>query len=412
MATPQNTTAADPEQAEDMMIVGARQEEETSQPTPVEEEDICPSTPPSPSPEQQQQQQQQQQEEEEEEEEEQQQQQTGGDLEGAYLNDLPSLTPSKLAASSVSDSDSDSIPERFTDDESEPAGLLDALSLMPSQSPSPSAPAATVAITTTTTTTAPSVPPSHSVAVATQRTPASQSSLASSLAAASHISLSEPAPPRHAKIARKRSLSALVALRYRGGKVDEEIGDEERGLLALDLDTYINSGEPEIPETRALPPSALFPTLSMVLPVSGGGKTEGGTVPMSSRRLHSHPASMASACTNTGASPSSTTMMMTTTTTTTTTTTGVLGDDETELQPSTPGLTISLHPDSLLVPTPRSEWPFGGGTGPGKTSRGFIPGRCLHLLSSTTPTTTTSSNTNPLPSPPTRENPEPQSSPS
>ncbi|OAV89453.1 hypothetical protein PTTG_28679 [Puccinia triticina 1-1 BBBD Race 1] len=136
-------------------------------------------------------------------------------LEPGYLNDLPSLTPSKPpASSSVSDSDSDSIPERFTDDSSDEgaAGLLDGLSLGPAPSP--------VA--------APRIP-------LPQRTPASQASLLPP----SLVSLSEPAPPRNPRIARKRSLSALVALRYRGGKGDAEIGDEERGLLALDLDTYV-----------------------------------------------------------------------------------------------------------------------------------------------------------------------------
>ncbi|KNZ62813.1 hypothetical protein VP01_1220g6 [Puccinia sorghi] len=249
-----------------------------------------------------------------------------GHLETPYLNDLPSLTPSKLAAS-VSDSDSDSIPERFTDDDEDleegPAGLLDALSLVP-----------TPAVGNET---RQPLPPA-------QRTPSSQTSLG--------------------KIGRKRSLSALVALRYRGGKGDSEIGDEERGLLALDLDTYINSGEPEIPETRALPPSALFPTLSAVLPGTTTGKAVTNT-----RRFLGVPLSP------------------TTTTTTTTTPTTNKNQEEEEVPtdlPQTPGLTITLHPDSLLVPTPRSEWPFGGGTGPGKTSRGFIPGRSLNLLSPTT----------------------------
>jgi len=204
------------------------------------EEQVCPPTPPSPcsGP-------------------------AAGHLEAPYLNDLPSLTPSKLATS-VSDSDSDSIPERFTDDDEDedesdsPAGLLDALSLVPSSAVGTDA-------------RQPLLPP-------TQRTPSSQTSLAT--LSNSHISLSEPAPIRNAKMARKRSLSALVALRYRGGKGDSEIGDEERGLLALDLDTYINSGEPEIPETRALPPSALFPTLSGVLP----GTTTTGKGVTSTRR--------------------------------------------------------------------------------------------------------------------------------
>jgi len=284
------------------------------------EEQVCPPTPPSPcsGP-------------------------AAGHLEAPYLNDLPSLTPSKLATS-VSDSDSDSIPERFTDDDEDedesdsPAGLLDALSLVPSSAVGTDA-------------RQPLLPP-------TQRTPSSQTSLAT--LSNSHISLSEPAPIRNAKMARKRSLSALVALRYRGGKGDSEIGDEERGLLALDLDTYINSGEPEIPETRALPPSALFPTLSGVLP---GTTTTGKGVTSTRRYL----------C----AQPSPTT---TTTTTTRTNEEGEGEEDPTEV-PQTPGLTITLHPDGLLVPTPRSEWPFGGGTGPGKTSRGFIPGRSLTLLS-------------------------------
>jgi len=284
------------------------------------EEQVCPPTPPSPcsGP-------------------------AAGHLEAPYLNDLPSLTPSKLATS-VSDSDSDSIPERFTDDDEDedesdsPAGLLDALSLVPSSAVGTDA-------------RQPLLPP-------TQRTPSSQTSLAT--LSNSHISLSEPAPIRNAKMARKRSLSALVALRYRGGKGDSEIGDEERGLLALDLDTYINSGEPEIPETRALPPSALFPTLSGVLP---GTTTTGKGVTSTRRYL----------C----AQPSPTT---TTTTTTRTNEEGEGEEDPTDV-PQTPGLTITLHPDGLLVPTPRSEWPFGGGTGPGKTSRGFIPGRSLNLLS-------------------------------
>jgi len=286
-----------------------------------DEEQVCPPTPPSPcsGP-------------------------AAGHLEAPYLNDLPSLTPSKLATS-VSDSDSDSIPERFTDDDDEdddddsPAGLLDALSLVPSSAVGTDA-------------RQPLLPP-------TQRTPSSQTSLAT--LSNSHISLSEPAPIRNAKMARKRSLSALVALRYRGGKGDSEIGDEERGLLALDLDTYINSGEPEIPETRALPPSALFPTLSGVLP---GTTTTGKGVTSTRRYLCAQP------------SP-------TTTTTTTRTRTNEEGEGEEDPTdvPQTPGLTITLHPDGLLVPTPRSEWPFGGGTGPGKTSRGFIPGRSLNLLS-------------------------------
>ncbi|WAR61155.1 hypothetical protein PtB15_13B407 [Puccinia triticina] len=143
-----------------------------------------------------------------------------------------------------------------------------------------------------------------------------------SLLPPSLVSLSEPAPPRNPRMARKRSLSALVALRYRGGKGDAEIGDEERGLLALDLDTYINSGEPEIPETRALPPTALFPTLStgMAPPEKPGRGL------MEARKTTS---------------------------------------------PASPALTIELLPDAaLLLPTPRAEWPFGGGTGPGKTSRG------------------------------------------
>lgn len=244
-------------------------------------------------------------------------------LEPGYLNDLPSLTPSKPpASSSVSDSDSDSIPERFTDDSSDEgaAGLLDGLSLGPAPSP--------VA--------APRIP-------LPQRTPASQASLLPP----SLVSLSEPAPPRNPRMARKRSLSALVALRYRGGKGDAEIGDEERGLLALDLDTYINSGEPEIPETRALPPTALFPTLStgMAPPEKPGRGL------MEARKTTS---------------------------------------------PASPALTIELLPDAaLLLPTPRAEWPFGGGTGPGKTSRGFIPGRPLNLLSPTTPTPTSSSISSP-----------------
>jgi len=283
------------------------------------EEQVCPPTPPSPcsGP-------------------------AAGHLEAPYLNDLPSLTPSKLATS-VSDSDSDSIPERFTDDDEDedesdsPAGLLDALSLVPSSAVGTDA-------------RQPLLPP-------TQRTPSSQTSLAT--LSNSHISLSEPAPIRNAKMARKRSLSALVALRYRGGKGDSEIGDEERGLLALDLDTYINSGEPEIPETRALPPSALFPTLSGVLP---GTTTTGKGVTSTRRYLCAQP------------SPT------TTTTTTRTNEEGEGEEDPTDV-PQTPGLTITLHPDGLLVPTPRSEWPFGGGTGPGKTSRGFIPGRSLNLLS-------------------------------
>ncbi|KAA1085620.1 hypothetical protein PGT21_012959 [Puccinia graminis f. sp. tritici] len=307
--------------------------------------------------------------------------QPGGPHEPGYLNDLPSLTPCKLTRS-VSDSDSDSIPERFTDDDDDqdageegeeeeeegPEGLLDALSLVPSSQPVSSSPSA-----------------AHHhhhhhhhhqqpLIPASQRTPSSQTSLPNS-----HISLSEPAPLRGPKMGRKRSLSALVALRYRGGKGDAEIGDEERGLLALDLDTYINSGEPEIPETRALPPSALFPTLSSTL-ISA--------LP--------HPSTLGNPAKGAG-SPHRRNLALTT----------KAEQDEEELnrdheetadEPQTPGLTISLHPDHpLLLPTPRSHWPFGGGTGPGNTSRGFIPGRALNLLSPTTPTHPSPSSAHNLP---------------
>ena len=75
-----------------------------------------------------------------------------------------------------------------------------------------------------------------------------------------------------------------------------------------------------------------------------------------------------------------------------TTTTTIKRGQEEETEQG-PGLTITLHPDGLLIPTPRSEWPFGGGTGPGKTSRGFIPGRSVNLLSPTTPTPNSTSST-------------------
>ncbi|KAH9453371.1 hypothetical protein Pst134EA_024248 [Puccinia striiformis f. sp. tritici] len=266
-----------------------------------------------------------------------------------YQNDLPSLTPSKQATSSVSDSDSDSIPERFTDEDltedleedgdgDGPTGLLDQLNLN---------------------STLQTGLDRQSNQVNIQRTPSSQTSITSS-----HISFSEPAPLRiNSKLGRKRSLSALVALRYRGGKGDSEIGDEERGLLALDLDTYINSGEPEIPETRALPPTALFPTLTTVLQAAPMGTNRTGP---NGRRIVGGQSN-------------------------TTTTTIKRGQEEETEQG--PGLTITLHPDGLLIPTPRSEWPFGGGTGPGKTSRGFIPGRSVNLLSPTTPTPNSTSST-------------------
>ncbi|KAH9444679.1 hypothetical protein MJO28_013293 [Puccinia striiformis f. sp. tritici] len=266
-----------------------------------------------------------------------------------YQNDLPSLTPSKQATSSVSDSDSDSIPERFTDEDltedleededgDGPTGLLDQLNLN---------------------STLQTGIDRQSNQVNIQRTPSSQTSITSS-----HISFSEPAPLRiNSKLGRKRSLSALVALRYRGGKGDSEIGDEERGLLALDLDTYINSGEPEIPETRALPPTALFPTLTTVLQAAPMGTNRTGP---NGRRIVGGQSN-------------------------TTTTTIKRGQEEETDQG--PGLTISLHHDGLLIPTPRSEWPFGGGTGPGKTSRGFIPGRSVNLLSPTTPTPNSTSST-------------------
>lgn len=246
-----------------------------------------------------------------------------------YLNDLPLLTPSK-PPTSVSDSESDSIPERFTDEDEEsqpPADLMHSIHLDPDPTSD-----------------------HQRVNPEPQRTPSSQTSL--SAISNNQISLSEPVPIRNNKINRKRSLSALVALRYRGGKADSEIGDEERGLLALDLDTYINSGEPEcIPETRALPPSALFPTLSTVLQTTS-------TTNESQRR------------------------------------TGGVNKKEVRISESklrkevtseviqTKNNAVELDSDGLLLPTPRSEWPFGGGTGPGKTSRGFIPGRSAQDLES------------------------------
>lgn len=205
------------------------------------------------------------------------------------------------------------------------------------------------------------------------RTPASQNSL--STFGGSHISLSEPGPIRASKIGRKRSLSALVALRYRGGKLDSEIGDEERGLLALDLDTYINSGDPELPETRALPPSALFPTLSAAI------LTPPGTAPIESALK-----SKATAATMSKDSKPKTTRFDPTI--------SRLDadpvDDDRMIDSAGPASNVRF-----LSPTPRSEWPLGGGTGPGKTSRGFIPGHPYLQLHSPTrstaaPPTTTS----------------------
>lgn len=198
------------------------------------------------------------------------------------LNDLPSLTPSK-SSTTFSDSESDSIPEGFAEDDEE-AVLIESLSLLGS----------------------------NTQVAGALRTPASNSSLGPTL---SQASLSEPGPTRAHRIGRKRSLSELVALRYRGGKGDSEIGDEERGLLALDLGAYVNSGDPDLPSTRPLPPSGLFPTLQNLTPPASTLDGE----PVRSRYPR-------------------------------------------------------VNVQGLPLPPPRSEWPFGG-TGPGKTSRGFIPGR-------------------------------------
>ncbi|POW15857.1 hypothetical protein PSTT_01770 [Puccinia striiformis] len=180
-----------------------------------------------------------------------------------YQNDLPSLTPSKQATSSVSDSDSDSIPERFTDEDltedleededgDGPTGLLDQLNLN---------------------STLQTGLDRQSNQVNIQRTPSSQTSITSS-----HISFSEPAPLRiNSKLGRKRSLSALVALRYRGVKeTQKSVMKKEVYLLLILILMYINSGEPEIPETRALPPTALFPTLTTVLQAAPMGTNRTG----------------------------------------------------------------------------------------------------------------------------------------
>lgn len=123
---------------------------------------------------------------------------------------------------------------------------------------------------------------------------------------------SEPGPPRKA-MGRKRSVSGLVALRYRSTGRDGKIDEDERGMLALDLDAYINSGDQReaLESTQPsgpLSPSALFPTL------------------------------------------------LTTT-----------------LQPEKSKM---KNPQVLTIDTlpHRSQWVVGSGTGPGNAHRGFIPG--------------------------------------
>ncbi|KAH9822536.1 hypothetical protein DFH28DRAFT_922826 [Melampsora americana] len=123
---------------------------------------------------------------------------------------------------------------------------------------------------------------------------------------------SEPGPPRKA-MGRKRSVSGLVALRYRSTGRDGKIDEDERGMLALDLDAYINSSDHREASDSTQPsgplsPSALFPTL------------------------------------------------LTTT-----------------LQPEK---TKMKNPQLLTIDTlpHRSQWVVGTGTGPGNAHRGFIPG--------------------------------------
>ncbi|EGG00814.1 uncharacterized protein MELLADRAFT_79159 [Melampsora larici-populina 98AG31] len=123
---------------------------------------------------------------------------------------------------------------------------------------------------------------------------------------------SEPGPPRKA-MGRKRSVSGLVALRYRSTGRDGKIDEEERGMLALDLDAYINSSDHRETSESTQPsgplsPSALFPTL------------------------------------------------LTTTL-----------DTEKSKMKNPQLLTIDTLPH-------RSQWVVGSGTGPGNAHRGFIPG--------------------------------------
>ncbi|POW22936.1 hypothetical protein PSHT_00642 [Puccinia striiformis] len=256
-----------------------------------------------------------------------------------YQNDLPSLTPSKQATSSVSDSDSDSIPERFTDEDltedleededgDGPTGLLDQLNLN-----------------------------------STLQTGIDRQSNQSNSITSSHISFSEPAPLRiNSKLGRKRSLSALVALRYRGVKETQKSVMKKEVYLLLILILILIQANQKF-QKHELTTNSSIPNPNNSITSRTDGDKPYRTKRTTDRRwtiqYHNNDNKA-----RTG-----------------------------RRDRQGPGLTISLHPDGLLIPTPRSEWPFGGGTGPGKTSRGFIPGRSVNLLSPTTPTPNSTSST-------------------
>ncbi|KAI8458084.1 hypothetical protein BY996DRAFT_4577616 [Phakopsora pachyrhizi] len=288
------------------------------------------------------------------EEPEKQQQQNQSQLLAVHPIDLPSLTPSK-SNNSTSDSDSDSIPDGFTDinddddddDDDEDGddedvgrlqgGLKKQIGSLNLNNQA------------------------NSTIEQPLRTPANLN--AQSIANKHQLnSFSEPLLSRNRISRRKRSLSELVALRYRGGKGESEIGDEERGLLALDLGAYINSGDPDlVPETKPIPPSGLFPTLENLMsntpPQSAKPSLKNSSSNLTKKKMMNVPNN--DNCNDDNDDYEEVADM-------TKRAIERTGDEDIR------GDFIELN--GLPKPPPRSEWPFGG-TGPGKTSRGFIPGR-------------------------------------
>ncbi|KAG0144869.1 hypothetical protein CROQUDRAFT_659414 [Cronartium quercuum f. sp. fusiforme G11] len=192
---------------------------------------------------------------------------------------LPSLTPSKSTTSSSSSSSpspspspSDSIPDQdghFSDQEQEqeeniPNSELDALSLVEPKSNSKRKKSIKLGNCLT---------PSHNQSnnIATR---------------------SEPGPNRK-WLGRKRSVSGLVALRYRSSG---QMNSDQHRMLALDLDAYINSSETRensstnksSTTTGPLSPVALFPTLltrsTNLLPHRSQWVVGSGTGPGNSHR--------------------------------------------------------------------------------------------------------------------------------
>lgn len=154
---------------------------------------------------------------------------------------LPSLTPSKsIGSSSSSPPDSISDVDEDEDDYSDTSPIdeyhsqLDALSLV---DPSP-ATEAHPPHSTSSATTIPAIRKAQQTRFKGGRlglcsTPSQSTDVMES------VTRSEPGPLRRG-IGRKRSVSGLVALRYRSSGRDGDIGEDERGMLALDLDAYVS----------------------------------------------------------------------------------------------------------------------------------------------------------------------------